>query len=266
MSAFLGVLICILPNLRELKCGNVKLADFALFGLLRRYGVSVRPEARESHRYLLAPLKKTFEQLEVLELPANITGLSFASIGSTLFDFRQFGKLKELGISHRPLCWFPQTGKPSIDPQYILPSTLEVLKISEAAYDVAHFVSRLCQAKQRNHFPALRRVEVYFMNSLCDNTKQIKMHQCLDPTKHLPPKCAEAEIELYLYFPGTLLQTWEIGGTPWQFRQAGYEQLIWAEIVSWYGTKHPSLASLSYGIEKLVCEMQWDSDGDVVMG
>lgn len=70
------------------------------------------------------------------------------------------------------------------------------------------------------------RVKVYFMESGPEeNSHNPRILGQLPSLLNLPETFKAAELELYLYFPLSSVQTWRIGGTPWKIRQKEVEVL-----------------------------------------
>lgn len=105
LPGLLGVLIRILPNLRELRCSAGWLMDFPIFAQILGENQSAIPEKWTSHAFLASPMKQLQENLEVLEIPADRTAIDFESQISAIYDFRKFANLEELGINQKAL-WY----------------------------------------------------------------------------------------------------------------------------------------------------------------
>jgi hypothetical protein len=266
LPALFSVLICILPNLRELKLGNCWLMDFPIFSNI------LSPDAKASPMQPLA-WKQNFTnrgmsllltRLELFEVPADMSRIFFMNT-TTVFDFRGFKNLKEIGISMKPLWWFPgRRGSTSLDPRELFPASLELLKISEATWATSVFLQRLCLAKIGGHFSALRRLEVYYIASLDSVVEEYEASTTLNthPVSRVQQMCRAAEVELYMYFPPWSLKTWEIQGTPWQLRN---ERDVFASALQRGYRKDMGFFGVAEDIFEAF-EAEWDKDGDAVMG
>ncbi|KAF9701331.1 hypothetical protein EKO04_000994 [Ascochyta lentis] len=257
LPALLGILICILPNLKEFKCGNGWLMDFALLTMSMHNEQQIWP-TRPSVDFLSKPLEILKTQIEVLEMPANMSGMIYRPRDSAIFDFRGFTRLRDLGLSFSVLCGFPVVHQTLPSPKFIFPPTLEILRISEGLYNVTDFLSLLFLDKKRGFFPELYRIEVFFEDDIEYIVSEARVNRVLDPILHLPRMAADAEVELYMYFPHYSLHTWKIGGTPWRLKQEGLEVLQIAEDQAYFYT-------LGYTPFGFATDMEWEHDGDVVM-
>jgi hypothetical protein len=223
IPALFGLLICILPNLRKLKLGNCWLMDFPSFSNILSHDARSRlmqpPAWKQS--FTNGAMSLLLIRLEVLEVPADMSRIFFMGI-STVFDFRGFKDLKEIGMSMKPLWWFPGSrGVTALDPRELFPASLELLKISEATWATPVFIQHLCRAKTGGHFPLLRHLEIYSMTSLklVEEEYVASAISISDPVSAVQPWCSAAEVELYMYFPLWSLKTWEIQGTHWHLRE-----------------------------------------------
>jgi hypothetical protein len=263
VPALLGVLLCALPNLTALKFGEGWLMDFPIFTRIFSTDLQngIYLPHKWNHEFLQGAITTITEKLEVLEVPADMTSIYIESQVSTAFDYRRFGKLKDLGCSMRSLLG----GMLSVqaDLKKIFPPSLEVLRISEATFITANFLDELCLAKTNGHFPALRRVEVYHLDILESTLRASCKHRCLSPVHDVQHMFASAGVALYLYFPTWPLATcaWEVGSTPWRLRE-GLGAREAAE------EKHFWKAMGPFGVRsdpKRPFEAEWDEDGDAVM-
>jgi hypothetical protein len=268
VPALLGVLLCMLPKLRELLLGDTWLMDLPVFShVLCRDILAARP-AGWRHGYLAGVLSS---KLRVLDVPADMSSLWFSTQVNTVFDFRRFGELKELGVSMKMLWWCPMRryrGPP--DPREIFPASLEVLRISEATACTPSVVAMLCQGKRVGHFKKLRRVEVYYMECLESVLDEgIVTSQALDPVTDLQRVCKAGGVALYVHLPAHQLKTWEIGGSPWRMKE---DQDAWkwglhnlpAHSIKFPGVPgDPCIDAHEVWDEEV--EEEWDCDGDVVM-
>jgi hypothetical protein len=218
------VLVCILPNLEELKLGNAWLKDFPMFGNMLSPHVNAARTLAAPHGldYMSCALDLLLPRLVVLEVPADMSSVRISMHATTVFNFHKFNNLKEVGITMQAL-WLRPSGRRITPPdaREIFPPSLEVLKISEATWATPAFLQNLCLARNGGHYPALRRVEVYYMDPL--NQVEMKYaafvpqgRNLVDCTQKL---CSNAEIALYVYFPAFRLWIWEIDGTPWRLRE-----------------------------------------------
>ncbi|KAJ4374882.1 hypothetical protein N0V83_001960 [Neocucurbitaria cava] len=263
VPALFGVLLCILPNLRALRLGKAWLKDFPIFSyLLARDSSTVQfvvPSAWKGDCFAGA-LTHLLPRLEVLDVPADMVAMYFHSRTTAIFDFRDFGNLKELGITFKALSGFGITRHVSLNPRNMFPKSLEVLKISEASENSTLFLGNLCQVKKEGHFPALRRVEVYHAYGIAWTRNAAQAITYPDPVDDVRLLFRDAKLELYLYFPPCILRTWEVGGTPWMLKTESKalkraERVCFKHVTNFYDVEHrfPRL------------EAEWDVDGDAVM-
>jgi hypothetical protein len=169
VPALFCVLVCILPNLEELKLGNAWLRDFPVFGNMLSPNVNAARTlaAPYGFDYMNCALDLLLPRLVVLEVPADMSSVHDSMYATTLFNFHKFNSLKEVGITMMALWLRPSARRITPpDPREIFPPSLEVLKISEATWATLAFLQNLCLAKIGGHYPALRRVEVYYMDPL----------------------------------------------------------------------------------------------------
>ncbi|KAH7091612.1 hypothetical protein FB567DRAFT_519048 [Paraphoma chrysanthemicola] len=264
VPALLGLLICTLPNLQTLHLGDAWLMDIPLMSVM------ISPEAKQHtmlplewlHSFLAGAANTLYSSLQVLDIPADMSSIWFLSRMPTIFDFRPFENLREIGITMKALWWCPrrtQIGPP--DPRELLPVSLEVLRISEASIKTPTYLANLCAARKGGHFPQLRRVEVYYMNHydvMIDTAQQFREPH---PLWDLQKAFSGTEMELYVYFPAHELKTWEIGGAPWRLKQ---ETTVWREKLESAFRKRMGPFGVRERIWPVV-EMEWDVDGDAVM-
>jgi hypothetical protein len=264
IPALFGVLICILPNLRELKLGNCWLIYFPIFSNI------LSPDARS--RLMQPPAwKQSFTngamsllliRLKVLEVPTDMSRIFFLGI-STVFDFRGFKNLKEIGMSMKPLWLFPGSrGVAALDPRELFPTSLELLKISEATWTTPVFLQYLCHAKTGGHFPVLRRLEVYSMTPLksVEEEYAARYFGVSHPVSAVQPWFKAAEVELYMYFPPWSLKTWEIQGIPWHLRE---EHDVFAAAIQIGHKKDKGFFVVAEDMSKAF-EGEWDKRGNSV--
>lgn len=229
VAGLFGVLLCVLPGLRELKLGGGWLMDFPVLSNMLAEGparLHVHLPGEWKKRFLAAALEEVRSRLQVLELPADMSALWFGAQVDGVFDFRGFGALKEIGLTMRAL---GDRGFRFFNPSAVFPPSLEILRISEATYDTTSFLETLCLAKRASCFPNLCRIEVYYMNKLELVQRKALAHRCLSPIQDAGIVCLSAKLSLRVYFPGHELQTWVVGGTPWSLREEGLARLREAE-------------------------------------
>ncbi|KAF2846699.1 hypothetical protein T440DRAFT_222033 [Plenodomus tracheiphilus IPT5] len=251
-------LVCVLPNLQELRIGNAWLMDFPIFVCLLSSDTSqqLRLPRAWQNGFSKTACAVLSSQITVLDIPAEMTAMMFFR-AQNLFDFRSLSKLRELGLSMKALQFRPyrQTVQ---DPREIFPVTLEVLRISEASSDVTGHLRNLCIAKKGGHFPALRRVEVYFMEHLEESETFVLPPGLLVDIRAM---FKDAKVAILVYFPPWALRTWDAGGTPWSLRIQG-GALEEGELRTLYTDQvvQPETFKGSPGVEA-----EWDGDGDTVM-
>ncbi|KAI8938170.1 hypothetical protein NX059_005835 [Plenodomus lindquistii] len=256
-------LVSNLPNLQELKLGDAWLMDFPVFERM------LSPEARLvslpqgwRNAFSASVYAKLLPQLTVLNVPADMTAMYFDMRAPTVFNFQSFKALRVLGLSMKALN--TNSSRPHFaDPREVLPLTLEILQISEATHATAWFLHLLCAAKIGGHFPALRRVEVYFEWHCRASRQRARVYAFPDPVDDIRSMCKKAKVELLLYFPPWALRTWSSGGTPWSLRahagalEDGEQKTLDAGHIPGSGVRiwrgHPG------------AEGEWDGDGDTVM-
>lgn len=194
VPALFGVLISVLPNLKDLRLGNTWLMDFPIFCCILAGGPGSYMLPLNLHDdFLRCPLQQMLSKVEILDVSADMTGtLPLSRSTTTVFTFAHFANLKEIGITMKALWWRPSRRRPATDPREIFPATLEVLRISEATVFTPFFVQHLSIAKIGGHFPALRRVEVYFMES----REEIGEQWHTDAVARLQVPCKKAEISV----------------------------------------------------------------------
>jgi hypothetical protein len=94
VPALFGVLICMLPNLKELNLGNGWLMDFPIFSTMLSQVVGViHSPLGWQHEFLACALGHITPRLEVLEVSADMSSL-YLYRAATVFDFRTFRQLK----------------------------------------------------------------------------------------------------------------------------------------------------------------------------
>ena len=263
IPALFGVLLCVLPRLTELRIGNAWLSDFLIFSelvtdqTLCLYWVP----KNGNHSFLASALATVVPRLELLEIPADLTGMYFGLQKNTLFDLRRLTHLREVGISMKATQGHRMNSRGPADPRVLFPPTLEVLRISEATADSAVFLNKICLAKKTAYLEALKRVEVYHIAYAQETVTQAHVKQRPHPINDVRAMFKDAGLALYLYFPPCELKTWVAGGTPWSLRAEG-DALE-------YGAQRcleENFKSDDFKGTGPVFEVEWDHDGDVVMG
>jgi hypothetical protein len=272
VPALFGVLVCMLPNLKELKLGGGWLMDFPIFSTMLSHEVQnshLHSPYGWQHEFLAGALAHIAPRLEVLEVAADMSTLCFFR-AATVFDFSPFHQLKEIGITMKALWHSAGIRRHQPGPREVLPPTLEVLRISEASPYTPIFLKDLCTVKKGGHFPSLRRVEVYHLETMRCNEVFAEKYQCPKPVKYMQDEFRKAELELYVYFPGWgELRTWEIGGTPWRLREEGVlgegEMQALGKLLEEHGQRFSDgyLDVVAHAFPGL--EAEWDADGDAVM-
>lgn len=262
IPALFGVLICILPNLQELKLGNAWLMDCPFFSAMFFPHVNAQLFAPTAwkHTFLTGAVMYALPRFQVLEVPTDLTAMQFHYLACPVFNFRRFEKLRELGISMKVLHGFGRGPRATPIPEKFLPKTLEVLRISEATYSTPAFVHTVCLAKKSGHFPALRRLEVYFANYFEHVDIAAFVYQIPGPIPGMRGTCRDAGLELYMYFPPWEMKTWVAGRTPWNLKENG-QALLMGEYIC-FTTAVRAVGKLPFFRR---VEAEWDRDGDAVM-
>ncbi|CAO2654019.1 Nn.00g107520.m01.CDS01 [Neocucurbitaria sp. VM-36] len=268
VPALFGVLLCILPNLKDLKLGNAWLMDFPFFStMLASYpGMQFMMPAAWEHSFLAGALTPLLSRLDCLEVPADMVSMYVHSRTTRIFDFRRFVRLKELGVTMRVLSGFGMGRYTPPNPSSIFPASLEVLRISEASELTAGFLDNVCRAKKAGNFLGLRRIEVYHAEGIEWTKTSAELNMTPDPVEDVRVMFKDAGLELYLYFPSWRLRTWKVGGTPWRLNMERgrlrcaemvrcRESMIFGAVDAFFST---------VGLEQ-VFEAEWDRDGDAVM-
>jgi hypothetical protein len=254
VAALLGILLAILPNLKELYLGATWLMDFPIFrGILHSEAPSYHPR-NWKHSWLNNVFDQLKPRLEILEFPTDFGSFTFGRLTRTPFDFRSFPSLKSLSVPMCSLHWCESFHTPPADPKYIFPPTLELLRISECDEDTTNFMNEVCLAKKKGHLPNLTSVELYFICDLDDIKIGCQNSRCPDPVHEVPKMFRDANMGLYLWFPGIFWYTPEVGGTPWSWAEEG--QLNETEVKR-YG--EPDWTWIG------PMEWRWDAQGDVEM-
>jgi hypothetical protein len=266
VPALFGVLLCALPNLRELKVGDAWLMDFPFFAnTVSPSAIANSPHPYTwDHSFLNGALTTILTRLTVLEVPSDMTALLLNRNMDTLFDFRRFENLKEVSLTMKAIQrhGILRQRTPPADPREIFPKTLEILRISEATHITANFLNQLCLAKKTSFFPNLKRVEAYHIEHLENTRFEADQGRCLDPIDDVRTMFRDAEIAVYLYFPPWTMTTWESGGgTPWRMKtepdklQRG-EYSCYQKAMGPFGVSQEPMDRV---------EVEWDAEGDAVM-
>ena len=262
VPALFGVLVCSLPNLKELRLGEGWLLDFPVFSRL----LSAEAQAYSywprnwDHRYLSSALEAIAEKLEVLEVPADMTAFYTSRAVPTIFDYRRFPKLRELGVTMKSLTGYASRPQQLDELRDVFPRSLEVLRISEATHYTAEFLAPLCMAKHRGRYPALHRVEVYHTLPL-SRTEEVAYVWRYKSMEASIQDFRNGEIALYLYFPAWQLMTWNVGRTPWRLRKEAA-----ALDIAEHGAYQKALGAFGRPEQRhRPFEGEWDAEGDVVM-
>ncbi|RAR10727.1 hypothetical protein DDE82_001118 [Stemphylium lycopersici] len=268
IPSLFSVLLCMLPNLRELKLSDAWMIDFPFLTTALSASATqniIMPLDWAGKRgYQSDAIAALFTRLTVLEIPTDMTAMCFSRGIAMPFDFRNFSNLREVAITMRAISLFIPLGTHAgpIDPREMFPKTLELLRITEASYATANFLNQTCLSKKTGHFPHVRRVEVYHMESLNDTVAESEEARCPHPVKDVHIMCADAEIALYLYFPPWIMKSWESGGgAPWRLK-AESERLRRAEQKCYDIDMEPF--DMKYVMWDRF-EAEWDADGDLVM-
>ncbi|KAG9190430.1 hypothetical protein G6011_08518 [Alternaria panax] len=266
VPALFGVLLCVLPNLRELKVGDAWLMDFPFFANMRSPSAIANPPHPWSwkHNFLSGALTAILPHLTVLEVPSDMTTLMCDHSMATLFDFRRFETLREVTLTMKAIEGHSilRIGTPPADPREIFTKTLETLRINEATHITANFLNELCLAKKTFFFPSLKRVEAYHIEHLEDTRARADIAQCLDPIDDVRAMFRDAEVAVYLYFPPWTMTTWDSeGGTPWRMKTEP-DELHRGECTCYQKAMGP------FGVPQEPMdrfEVEWDAEGDAVM-
>ncbi|KAF1915911.1 hypothetical protein BDU57DRAFT_573332 [Ampelomyces quisqualis] len=141
---------------------------------------------------------------------------------------------------------------------------LEVLRISEANMHTLDFLHNVCQARIGGHLPALRRIEMFWMESVGVEFAPYEDEELRDLSalKEVQEICTDAEVEVYLYFPPYKMSTWEIGGTPWQIKA---EPIVFQAALERIAAKELGFFWRKDEIQYEALEVEFDKDGDLAM-
>ncbi|KAH9861693.1 hypothetical protein J1614_011446 [Plenodomus biglobosus] len=251
-----------LPRLQELKVGDAWLMDFPIFErMLSSFTANMLYLPVEwDNTFSLHAYVHLMPRLTVLNVPTDMTSMFFSDLVQAIFDFRPFTALKVLGLSMKALhnsCF----KKPATSPQKFLPASLEVLQISEATHVTAEFLSNLCTAKKKGHFPALKLVEVYHQWHLRGCVRRAAVSPAtLHPVIDVRNDFKAAKMGLLLHFPPWTFRTWEAGGTPWSLKLHN-GALSEAELK----VQNEELEGAPNTVGSPTFREEWDHDGDTVM-
>ncbi|KAF2656419.1 hypothetical protein K491DRAFT_757524 [Lophiostoma macrostomum CBS 122681] len=259
VQALLGVLLVILPNLKSLHIGASWLMDWPIFSSLTPPGVKIVEPEGWDHKWLSPVLQKLQAELQALEFPADMAAFVAEYRTVALFDFRGFKKLKHLSLSSATFC--SQTRQPPPNPARLLPTSLELLRMSECTPATINFMNEICLAKKHGKFPSLKRVELYFWSSVRIICSAARRRRDPHPVHDVRRMCADAEIELYLYFPMLKLSTRDLGRAPWSIREEGISKLKAVELAAC--SRNPLLDPRWLAPEPF--ELTSDLEGDIVM-
>jgi hypothetical protein len=231
--------------------------DWPIFSSLTPVGVRIIEPGGWKHKWLSPVLRKLQPELQVLEFPANMAAFVTNHGAVALFDFRGFKNLKYLSVSSSAWCSFPR--RPPPNPVQLLPKGLEMLRMSECTSPTINLINEICLAKKQGNFPSLVRIELYFSRSvrfICDAAQRRRNPH---PVNDTPRICADAGIELYMYFPICCLSTRGVGRTPWSLREEGIWKLKEAEHLAMHPEQGPGWLELE------PFELGSDLDGDILM-
>lgn len=254
VAALFGILLVILPNLKELYLGATWLMDFPVFrSILHSEAWFCIPQSWE-HDWLNKVFNLLKDRLEVLEFPTNLEMFWFRRLTRTPFDFRSFPKLRYLSVPMAALHWCGASRVPPAKPERVFPPTLELLRISECNEYTPNFMNEVCSSKKKNRLPDLAWVELYFIRDLGEIQAKCQIRRCPDPVHDVRRMFHDAKIGLYLWFPGSRWSTPEVGGTPWS--RAEKKDLNETELEKYGEPDWISAGSM---------EWRWDVQGDVEM-
>jgi len=94
VPARFGILICTLPNLKELRLSHGWLMSFPIFSNMLTTGANSFIPRQWMRGFLAGPLDQLYSRLTVLEVPVDMTTLFFFCT-STVFDFRPLQQLRQ---------------------------------------------------------------------------------------------------------------------------------------------------------------------------
>jgi hypothetical protein len=256
VHGLLGILLVALPNLKELCIGATWLMDFPIFSHILTNTTTCLAPLEWSRRWTKVPLATLFDKLEVLELPADITGLLFSRPGRDLLNLHPFHKLKHLGLSMDMINAVSIRSRAPPNPTHFLPPSLELLRISECTELTTNFINELCLARKKGHFPKLQQVDLYFWKSFHTTEYLINKFHCIHPID-MRQICSDASLALYMYMPFFRQRTEELAATPWSLDEAGVlegrEWKRWGHLID----------DCMYAMGSF--SVAWDADGDTIM-
>ncbi|KAF2113992.1 hypothetical protein BDV96DRAFT_647481 [Lophiotrema nucula] len=255
MPALFGILLAILPNLKEMYFANGWLMDFTIFSSLRTLRHRPLLPRGWAHNYLEHAINKIADKIEVLEFPTDVDGVHWI-LSQTPFDFRKFKNLRRLSIPMQLLTEFRRHETPP-NPSSFIPETVELLRISEASYPAINFVNEVCLAKKHGRFPYLQRVELYYYSTIKQIKSLARRFRCPHPIHDVRRMFLDAELGLYMYFPSVIIRTAEVGETPWKLREEGLLKQLEDDVYEKY---------VMYGMVRAPAfELGVDATGDLEM-
>lgn len=232
VQAALGLLIVSLPNLKEFRCAALWLMDFPILSTVMSPEVDgIRPLGWESkHAFFTGVMEKLAPNLEVLEVPANLSCMRALGRPSSLFGFSSFTKLRQLSVSMDALYYHKRRlSLPSPWPVPLLPPNLRILRISESFLGTTIFVEDVCKVKKQGmSLQFLERVEVIYKYPYEIVIKAASDRNVADPVYDMGSFCLSAEIAISLYFPGVPMMTPHVNRSLWSLREFGeMTQIEW---------------------------------------
>lgn len=231
----------------------------------------IRPLGWESkHAFFTGVMEKLAPNLEVLEVPANLSCMRALGRPSSLFDFSSFTKLRQLSVSMDALYYHKRRlSLPSPWPVSLLPPNLRILRISESFLGTTIFVEDVCKVKKQGmSLQFLERVEVIYKYPYEIVIKAASDRNVADPVYDMGSFCSSAEIAISLYFPGVPMMTPHVNRSLWSLREFGEMTQIEWEVYS-FGQSRSGI----YCPETLSFEewrfperlFSFDADGDMEM-
>lgn len=264
VPALLGVLLVLLPNLKELHIATSWLMDWPIFSSLRASELRDWEPWGWEHTWMDPIMEHVQGRLEVLEFPADLTELRFPWDTKSMFDLRIFNNLRRLSLTMPMLLLNPTTRVPDLlGPADILPASLELLQVGECNCFAGNMLNDICLAKKRHELPRLARVEFYHEKTWLVTSAFAKYSRALNLYQDVVRICSEAEIEIYQWFPQIGFQISKIGATPWKLREEGARSIMRAEFE--YNKRLGWEEELLRGFPFTASEMHADASGDLVM-
>jgi len=265
VPALLAILLSALPNLEELRCTSSWIMDSQLFNALKYRKESIVTTSDLDADYLQDVVSLLKPRLQVLEFPTDFRGAVFNPKPYPMFDFRSFKLIKELSVSMTVLDYgatHPRTRLRGLaDPVMVLPSSLEILRISEATGTTANFINDLCLAKKKFRFRSLRRIELFFLNTKDIITEDASALLSPTPATEIPKMCKDTNIELLMHFPATKMKVRSLGQSPWVLRDEGL--LVQAQEQLFFRRQLRSLKLLPSWSDAI--DVEFDAEGDINM-